>query len=150
LGPFWLGFCCIAKPEAHGPISDLKFRCDLPEAFTLRPQLPNPLGVHGPDWATELFAIRSCISNPRRHPLPDQLTLKLRHRTYDCEERLPQWGARIDILLLTNELDAQRPKFFERREKVFGGAGEPIKAPHHDCVELPLPGVIHEFVKFRT
>jgi hypothetical protein len=33
---------------------------------------------------------------------------------------------------------------------MFGGEGEAINTPHHDCVELPLPGVVHQFIKIRA
>ncbi len=33
---------------------------------------------------------------------------------------------------------------------MFRAAGEPIKAPHHDYVKLPLPGVVHQYIKFGS
>jgi hypothetical protein len=77
----------------------------------------------------QLLAIRPCIPNPGTHPLPYQISLKLRNRTYDCEERLPQRAAGVDVLLVADELNAERPKLLQCREKMFGGASEPIKAP---------------------
>src|ERR1700730_11359686 len=33
---------------------------------------------------------------------------------------------------------------------MFGGPGEPIKAPHYNYIELPLTSVVHEFVQLRA
>ena len=138
------------EPFADRPVPDSQCCGDLPKAVAFRLQYQNPFTVYPALRATELLAIRSRIPNPGTHPLPYQIALKLRHRLHDCEECLPQRAARVDVLLIGNKLDAQRPKFFQRREKVFGGAGEPIKAPHHDRVELPLAGVVHQFIKLRA
>jgi hypothetical protein len=110
--------------------------------------LQNPVPVHGPHWAAQFLAIRSRIPNPGTHPFPNQVMLKLRDSRHDCEECLPQSAGRVYVLLIGNELDAERPKFFQRREKVLGGPGEPIKAPYHNRIELPLPGVVHQFIEF--
>jgi hypothetical protein len=45
-------------------------------------------------------------------------------------------------------LDAERPKFLQRQEQMLGGARESVKAPHYDCVKLPLASVAHQFIKF--
>src|SRR6266403_1413050 len=55
--------------------------------------------------------------------------------------------AGVHVLLVADELDAERPKFLHRQEAVLGGTSEPIKAPYHDCVELPLAGIVHQFIK---
>jgi hypothetical protein len=130
------------EPCAHRPIANSQILGDLLQGPALRSHLQNPVPVHGPHGAAQLFAIRPRIPNPRTHPLPDQIALKLCDRTNDCEERLPQRAARVDVLLITYELDAELPKLLQRRKQVFGGASEPIKAPHHDYVELPLPRVV--------
>ncbi len=61
-------------------------------------------------------------------------------------KRLPR-TAGVHVLLVAVELDAERPKFLQRQETVLGGTSEPIKAPYHVCVELPLAGIVHQFIK---
>jgi hypothetical protein len=138
------------EPCPYRPIADSQIFGDLLQGLALRSHPQNPVRVHGPLWAAQFLAICPCIPNPGTYPLTDQVALKLSNRRHDGKKRLPQRSTRIHILLVTDKLYAQRPKFFQRREKVFGGAGEAIKTPHHNCVELPLPGVVHQFIKFRA
>jgi len=58
--------------------------------------------------------------------------------------------AGVHVLLVADELDAEGPKFLQRQKQMLGRSCEPIKAPHHDCVELPLAGIVHQFIKLRA
>ena len=138
----------IQEPGADRPVTDPKGCGNLTQAVAQCLQLDNPFAIYRTLRATEHLAIRSRLSNPGTHPFPYQITLKLRHRRDDSKKGLTQRATRVDVLLIGNKLDSQRPKLLQRRKQVFGGASKPIKAPHHDCVELPLPGVVHQFVQF--
>jgi hypothetical protein len=65
------------EPCADSPIANPQLFSDLSQAESVRLQLQNPASVHGPHWATQLLAIRSRIANPRAHPFPYQIALKL-------------------------------------------------------------------------
>jgi hypothetical protein len=73
---------------AYRPITDPKDCGDLSAALALLLQLQNPFANHLTFGTAQLLAIRSRIPNPGTHPLPNQIAIKLRHRTYNCEERL--------------------------------------------------------------
>src|ERR1700676_1364201 len=92
--------CSVADPQVRGDLSP-------GVAFSL--QFQNLFAVDRTLWATKLLSIRSCIPNPGTHPLPNQVSLKLRDRRHDCKKRLPQRTTGVHILLVADELDAERP-----------------------------------------
>jgi len=61
-----------------------------------------------------------------------------------------QCAACVYVLLIADELDPQRPKFFQRREQVLGAPGESVEAPADHYVKLPLASIVHEFVQFGS
>jgi hypothetical protein len=73
----------------------------------------------------------------------------LRHSRHYCKERLTKRTARVYVFVVADELNAERPKFLQCQKQVLGGAGESVKAPHLDCFEPALAGVLHEPVKLR-
>jgi hypothetical protein len=83
---------------------------ELAQAVALRLQFQNPFKVYPALRTAQLLAIRSRISNPGHslaHLLSDRVQAAQRQRT-----------ARVDVLLIGNELDAERPKLLQGREKV--------------------------------
>src|ERR1700752_564406 len=145
-----VGPCAKLGAFTHRPIAYPQLRRDLSQAQALGLQFENLFVAHGAFRAAKLSPARPFIPNPRTHALTDQISLKLSDGRYDCEQHLPQRAAGIDVLLVADELDAERPKFLQRQKTVFGGASKPIKAPHNNCIELTLAGVVQESVKFRA
>src|ERR1019366_7921932 len=68
------------EPCADCPIADSEGCGDLSQAVALRFQLKYPFAVYPALRAAKLLAICSRIPNPGTHPLPYQVSLKLRHR----------------------------------------------------------------------
>jgi hypothetical protein len=59
---------------------------------------------------TKLLAIRSHIPNPSSYQFPCKTALRPRDLSYDGKELLPKWAAGVHILLVADELDADRQK----------------------------------------
>src|SRR5882672_5094774 len=83
--PLRLQFVRGDEPCPDRPVPHPELRRNLPQAVSFRLQLQNPLAIYPALRAAQLFAIRSRIPNPGTYPLSDQIALKLRNRTYDCE-----------------------------------------------------------------
>jgi hypothetical protein len=107
------------EPGADRPVTDSKSYGDWTEALALLLWFQNPFAVYRTLPTAKCFPICPCRSNPSTHPLPYQIALKLRNCGHDSEECLPHRAAGVDDFLITDELDSQRPKFFQHREKVF-------------------------------
>jgi hypothetical protein len=82
---------------SNRPVTDPQVCGDLSEAVALRLQFQNAFAVYSTLRTAQLLAIRSRIPNPGTHPLPNQIALKLRHGTNDCEKGLPQRRTRISF-----------------------------------------------------
>jgi hypothetical protein len=53
------------------------------------------------------------VPNTGVDPFSDKVTLQLSDGRHNCEKRLPKRAARVDVFLVADELDAERPKFLE-------------------------------------
>ena len=55
--------------------------------------------IDNPAGTPKLLAAGPCIPDTGADPLADEVTLKLGNSGNDCEQRLPQRAARVDVLL---------------------------------------------------
>jgi hypothetical protein len=102
------------EPCPHRPIANPQVFGDLFQALAFCIHSQNQVAVYGSHWGTALLALRSRIPNPGSYPLTNQITLQLSDGRNDGEERLTQRTARIYVFLITDEMNAERPKFFLR------------------------------------
>ena len=56
----------------------------------------------------------------------------------------------VDVLLIADELNAQRAELFQSEQKMLGRASEAIKPPHEHAIEPALPSVVYQPVQSRT
>ena len=69
--------------------------------------------VHDSARTTELLSARPRIPYARAHTLPNQVTLQLSNGGHNCEKCLPQRAAGVDVFLVADELDTERPKLLQ-------------------------------------
>src|SRR2546425_8780836 len=89
-----------------------------------------------------------CDTGP--YAFGDQVTLKLRHGTHNVEEKLTAGSRGIHAFGVADEINAQRPEFFETIDQMFYGTGETIEFPNQDNIEMPFTSVLHQSVQLRT
>jgi hypothetical protein len=88
----------------------------------------NLVAVYRALRAAQCLAVCAGVAYPRRYPLPYQVALQLGHGTDDCKYCRPERAAGIYVFLIADELDAQRPKFVERKiELVHIQPGRPMQ-----------------------
>jgi len=75
--------------------------------------LLNLVSVYDPTRTAKLFATGLRIPYPAAHRLPDQVTLQLSDSRHNCEKCLPQRAAGVDVFLVADELDTERPKLLQ-------------------------------------
>src|SRR5262249_51227912 len=56
----------------------------------------------------------------------------------------------VEALLMQKQIDLQRMQFGKKADQVLKAAAEPIDAPGHDQIELPLGGVATQVIEFRA
>ena len=69
--------------------------------------------VHDSARTTKFLAAGASIPYARAHALPDQVTLQLSDGRHNCEKCLPQRAAGVDVFLVADELDTERPKLLQ-------------------------------------
>ncbi len=62
----------------------------------------------------------------------------------DAKYQLSLWGRGVDVLLVGDEVHAERPELVEGVDKGLGRAGEAVVSPDEDDVNLSLAYVVEE------
>ena len=83
------------------------------------------------------------------HPLTDQRALELGEARHHTEHQLALRGRGVDVLLVADEVDAERPELHERVDERLGRAGEAVVAPDQDDVDRALAHGLHEALELR-
>ena len=73
--------------------------------------------------------------HPSENALPDDVAFQFRHRCDYGEHRLAHRRARIQRVLVGDEIDPEGAKLFEGEYELRNASGESIKPPHDDGVE---------------
>src|SRR5262249_50336356 len=56
----------------------------------------------------------------------------------------------VEALLMQQQIDLQGMQFGKKTDQILKAAAEPIDAPGHDQIELPLGGVATQAIEFRA
>ena len=86
---------------------------------SLGAQRSNTGGINLGARPSELLPFGARIPQASTDPLADQVTLKLRDRRHDREQRLPEWRGDIDILAVRDELNAEGAKLFKCKQQML-------------------------------
>ena len=87
---------------------------NLPQASALGLHSNESVMVHDSARTAKFLAAGPSIPYTCAHPLPDQVTLQLSDGRHNCEKCLPQGAAGVDVFLVADELDTERPKLLQR------------------------------------
>ena len=101
----------LPEPGPNGSVPDSQLFSNLPYTRTLSLKPNDVLLIYDSTRTSQFLAAGPSIPHTCGHPLPDQVTLQLSYGGHNCEKRLTEWAARVDVFLVADELDTERPKF---------------------------------------
>jgi hypothetical protein len=85
--------------------------------------------------------------NPTPDTFHDDVSLKFGNCGHNRKHGFSERAARVYILLVGNKLDAEMPKFIERRNQVLCRTGEPIKSPTKHTVKKSFSRIFHQGIQ---
>ena len=75
----------------------------LPNGLASGPKSLEPLGVDRNGFPANVKSLGTTIGNSSLNPLPDEVTLKLRKRSYHIEHQSSRWRGEIEAVAQTHE-----------------------------------------------
>lgn len=105
------GTLCVASGSPRLCSSQLV--SNLPQTRTLRLKPNDVLLIYDSTRTAHFLAAGPSIPYTCAHALSNQVALKLSDGGHNCEKCLSERTAGIDVFLVANELDTERPKFLQ-------------------------------------
>jgi len=136
-------FARLPQSRADCSIANAKLFGNLAKAQPLGLESPNLVDIHDSARAPELRTLGPSIPETCIDAFPNKVALQLSHCLDNREQCLTQRAASVDVLLIADELDAERPELLQRQQQMARAASKPVEAPDDDGVELPLTRVRH-------
>jgi hypothetical protein len=92
-------------------------------------------------------ALELCPPHAGADPLDNQVSFQLRDRPDDHHDGAAQGPAGVDLLAEADELDAEPVQFVQHFKEVLHRAGNPVRGPDQDHIEVAAAGVPHQVVE---
>ena len=121
--------------------------CDLAKALSLHRSRSDGFTVEFERLAADVTAFEPGAPHAGADPLDDQVAFQFGDGADDDHDGAAQRAAGVDLFAERDELDVEPVQLVQHFEEVFHRAGDPVRGPDQDHVELAAAGIPHQFVQ---
>lgn len=101
----------LSEPGPDSSVPDPQRFRDLSQAGALNLESNDVFLIYDPTRTAQLLSAFPSVAHSRAYPLANEVTLQLSNSRHNREQRLPEGAVGVDVFLIADELDTERPKF---------------------------------------